>query len=369
MRLLPFLALTSLVLVSCAPEASTPPEEAPIRGLITEEVRATEETLVQRYPSVLEPADITALSFKVSGKLRDIDLQVGQAVKADALLAELDDAAYRNDVDDKKAALDEAVALLEREEDTLSRQQTLFERNVVSRVTVTDAETDVRSRRAQVTQAEKALATAQEDFEDTKLYAPYAGLINSVEVDSFQTVAVGDPVVSIYDPGDFEVSFSVNFDTVNRLVVGTRATVRLADDPTTALNAVVSELGERADTVSSFPVVIRLTDTVPFLKAGMAVEVALEFPLPANSGFLIPLSAAINEGQIPPHKPGEPVPVSVFVFDPNSSSVRRREVIMAGIRENKLVVIEGLAAGEQIAIAGVSFLRDGMQVKLAERKF
>ena len=41
-----------------------------------------------------------------------------------------------------------------------------------------------------------------------------------------------------------------------------------------------------------------------------------------------------------------------------------RVVMINGISENSLLVVEGLEVGERVAIAGVSFLRDGQKVKL-----
>ena len=67
-------------------------------------------------------------------------------------------------------------------------------------------------------------------------------------------------MVSLYAPDAFEISIGVNFDTVFQLVFGTQATIRLADLPDVTLAAVVSELGSRADAVSSFPVVLRLKE-------------------------------------------------------------------------------------------------------------
>ncbi|MEM8551213.1 MAG: efflux RND transporter periplasmic adaptor subunit [Pseudomonadota bacterium] len=366
-KLMFVLALTLGMVTACTPEGEPAAEVEPVRGLITQEIVASEETLVRRYPGVLEPSEITPLSFKVAGKLTTVDLQVGEEVAEGALLAQLDATSYQNTVEERRASLDEARALLEQDQNTLRRQEQLFERNVVSRVAVENAETDVRSRRAQLTQAERSLSTAEEDLADTKLFAPYPGLINAVEAESFQTISAGTTIVSIYQADAFEVSFSVNFATASRLVVGTPATVRLADDPSAAFEATVTELGERADTVSSFPVVVTLLETSDFMKAGMAVEVSLSFSLPEATGFLLPMSAAINEGQIPPHSPGDRVPVDVYVFDPATSTVVRRTVVMGGIRENQLVVVEGLSEGERVATAGVSFLRDGMNVTLVQR--
>jgi hypothetical protein len=54
----------------------------------------------------------------------------------------------------------------------------------------------------------------------------------------------------------------------------------------------------------------------------------------------------------------------VFVFDGASSTVNRRKVTIGGVRDNRMVVTEGLVAGDMIASAGVSYLFDGEKVKL-----
>lgn len=356
------------VLVACSPQdAETPPKEPPVRGLLTLKIDEISESTERKYPGVLEPSEITSLSFEVGGKLGVVDLAVGQRVVTGELLAVLDDTQFIVSIENAEASVAEAEALLKQAQDDLGRQEILFERGVVSKVTVDDASTDVQTRQAQLVQAQKSLNAAEEDLEDTKIVAPFDGIINSVDADSFATVASGAVITSIYDATSYEVSFSVNFDVVAQLVVGTPATVRLADDPSVTLKAVVNEIGERADTVSSFPVIVELRETHQLIRAGMAVEVSFEFALPADQGFLIPITAAINEGQIPEDAgPGSVVPLPVYVFDSDTGTVKRREVLMAGIRENKLLIIEGLQPGERIAIAGVSFLREGMKVNLLE---
>ncbi|MEO1207752.1 MAG: efflux RND transporter periplasmic adaptor subunit [Pseudomonadota bacterium] len=342
---------------------------APVRGLITTVVKSAEATTRRRYPGVLEPTEITSLSFEVAGKLEEFNLQVGQRVKKNDVLAQLDSTQFKADVESKSASVADAKARLKQDEDRLQRFQKLVSTGAATRVSVDDAATDVRSRQATLTQAERALDNAQKDLTKTKLYAPFDGIINSVDAQSFQTIAVGSQITSVYQATEYEVSFSVNFAAVSRLVVGTPAVVRLADDPSVKLRAVVSELGERADTVSSFPVVVQLKEVHPLIRAGMAVEVRLDFKLPTDAGFLIPVKAAITDRELDQDRggPTEPKPIDLFVFDPDTSSVKRRTVTMAGIRENQFLVIDGLTPGERVASAGVTFLRDGMRVKLLER--
>ncbi|MEM6679552.1 MAG: efflux RND transporter periplasmic adaptor subunit, partial [Pseudomonadota bacterium] len=304
---------------------------------------------------------------KVGGKLGRMTLDVGQQVAGTTELARLESDQFITTIENRAARVEELQATLAQAEEDLARSQQLLDRGAGTRVTRDNDRTTVRETRAQLTQAEKDLAGAKEDLTDTVMTMPFDGIISAVEVDSFATVSAGEAVVSVYEATDYEVSFSVSFDVVSRLIVGSQATVRLADDPSIALPAVVSELGERADTVSSFPVVVSLTETVPVIKSGMAVEVAFEFEVPEAGGYLLPVSAAIPEGQIPERRtPEEPAPVPVYVYDPETSTVQRRIVTFAGMRDNQLLVIGGLEPGERVASKGVSYLREGMEVRLLE---
>ncbi|MEL7346202.1 MAG: efflux RND transporter periplasmic adaptor subunit [Pseudomonadota bacterium] len=353
----------------CIPEEKEEPVPPPIRGLVTVTVEETSDTTVRRYPGVMEPGEVNVLSFEVSGRLQKIDLSVGQRITDGQTLATLDSAQFRTTVENREAAIDQTKATLAQAEDDLARSETLFASGTVTKVRRDEDLTEVRELEAQLRQNQQDLAEAQEDLEDTVLTAPFDGIISAVEVDSFATVSSGETILTIYEEDDFEVDFSVSFDVASRLVVGTPASVRLADDPTIVLGAVVTELGERADTVSSFPVTVTLEETHPIIKSGMSVEVAFEFEVPADQGFLIPITAAIPEGQIPPGSgPDAITPLPVYVYDPATSTVTRRIVTMAGLRGNQLLIIEGLEPGERVATKGVAFLREGMEVKLIENE-
>ena len=76
-----------------------------------------------------------------------------------------------------------------------------------------------------------------------------------------------------------------------------------------------------------------------------------------QAGFLVPLTA-IAPGD-------EQAKGYVFVFDPEARAVRRTAVSPGqGVMENLVAVASGVKAGDVVASAGVSFLRDGQTVKL-----
>lgn len=363
-----FALLMSVLVALSACKEEEQAGEPPIRGLKTHLVEEARETTVRRFPAVLEPTTLNTLSFEVAGKLESVMLEVGQRVAQNQILLELDTTSFQIQLDNAQAGIRAAEAALKNATDNLARQEKLFEQGTTTKVVLDNAKTEAVASEVRLEQAIKARDSARETLEKSSITSPVDGIINSVEAVSFSTVAPGAPMVSLYSPDEFEVSFSVNFDTASQLVVGTPASVRLADVPSLSLEAVVSELGARADTVSSFPVVLSLKKTDPVLKAGMAVEASIELPLPADRGFTLPLSAILKKGQIglQPDRPDGPGVARVYVYDPDTETVAEREVGIGGIRENAVIVVEGLELGERVASAGVSFLRDGMQVKLLD---
>ena len=85
------LPLIALILVGCErPDTSDEVAVAPVRGLKTFLIEEQQKTSVRRYPSVLQPSEITPLSFEIAGKLGENKLQVGQRVEAGEILVALD---------------------------------------------------------------------------------------------------------------------------------------------------------------------------------------------------------------------------------------------------------------------------------------
>ncbi|QFT75746.1 efflux RND transporter periplasmic adaptor subunit [Ruegeria sp. THAF33] len=339
-----------------------------VRGLKTHLIQDTKDSTVRRFPAVLEPTSLNTLSFEVAGKLQAVDLEVGQRVEAGQPLISLDTTAFQIQLDNAIAGVLAAQATRDNAADNLTRQQNLFARGSTTKVARDNAQAEAISSEARLEQAKKSRDSAQENLSKTSIISPIDGVINAVDAVSFSTVSPGVPMVSLYAPDAFEISFSVNFETATQLVVGTPATIRLADLPDVSLNAVVTELGARADAVSSFPVVLSLQDNDPILKAGMAVEASIELPLPAAQGFTIPLSAILKKGQIgfSADRPQGPGKAQVFVYDAVTETVLERDVSIGGVRENAVLVVEGLDLGDRVASAGVSFLSDGMKVNLID---
>ena len=362
-----FAGFVLLGLAAGCTDSGAPPENAepPVRGLKTVLIKESEHTTVRRYPSVLQPAEVTTLSFEVPGRLKAVNLNVGQRVEAGDVIAGIDTMSLQLQLESAQAALRQAESSTRNAGEDFERKEELFKKGVTTKAAADQARTAMEMSAAQVVQARKQVETAESNLGKAVLRAPFAGIINTVQVESFANVAQGALVATLYAADTFEAAFSVSFEIVNQLTVGKKSVVRLADNPGIALPAHVSELGSRADTVSSFPVVVTLEEVDPSMKAGMAFEITLEFPVPRGQGFILPLTVLPFEGRIKARSDqSEPSSVEIFVFDPPTGTVRRRAIRVGGVRENALIAVDGLQPGDRVASAGVSFLREGQKVKL-----
>ena len=81
-----------------------------VRGLKVHEIVDVERAQTRRFPGVLEPANLTVLSFEIGGRLGEFSLSVGQRVSANDVLAALDPETLDLQVQTAEAAVTQAEA-------------------------------------------------------------------------------------------------------------------------------------------------------------------------------------------------------------------------------------------------------------------
>lgn len=362
------MSLLALVIIACSNETPEAVETPVIRGMKGFRVSVAANSEVRRYPSVVEPATESKLSFEVGGKLNAIGLQVGQRVKEGQLLAEIDPVSLSLKAQQAKAALDEANAAYNNAKLDYDRKQPLLAKKYVTQSDYDSAKNKLNSAQAQVEQAQKQWDIAKEDLSKSQLLSPFDGVISSIDVKDYAQVSPGQTILGLYSENAYETSFSVPAIIVNSLNVGDKAEVEFSDLPGRAYNAHIKELGSRAAQVSAFPVVVMLDEAPQGLRAGMAAQVSLHIALGSGEGYLVPLSCfyfgVSHARQLGPENYRETSKGFVYLYDPESSTVRQKEVMIFGVRGNMVMVRQGLNEGDIIASAGVSYLHDGQRVKL-----
>ena len=183
--------LFCLLLSACQQVADENSQSEPIvRGLKTVVVEDQEKSTVRRFPSVLQPAEVTTLSFEIGGKLGSVDLKVVQVVEKDQLLASIDPKSLEIQVESSQAAVAQAEATAQNAIANLERQKELFDKKVTTRSKLDEAQTAANTSAASLQQSKKQLENAKENLDKSELRSTIDGIVNSVLVESFSVVGV-----------------------------------------------------------------------------------------------------------------------------------------------------------------------------------
>lgn len=349
-----------------------PPPELPPRAIMWERVSGAAAGEQRVISGIVTAVSDTKLAFEVGGIVETVEVNLGDRVEGERVLARLDPEPFELTVSDAEAGLAEARAKRESANADYERTKELFDADVASRQELDRDRARRESRTSQVDAAEARLNLAKRDLRRSVLRAPFSGSISVREIDPAMKVASGQVVIEM-DSGESGMRVEVRMPEtlVARVHQGDEVQVGFpsvgrgaaAVDPIT-YPAVVTEVGTRASTGNAFPVRADLRDTPADLRPGMTAEVTFEFARQQGSilnveGLLVPIAAALIEGDDQ---------VSVFVYDSATSTVNKRMIQTGGVRDNEIAVLEGLEPGEIIATAGVTFLREGQKVTLLDEE-
>ncbi len=124
----------------------------------------------------------------------------------------------------------------------------------------------------------------------------------------------------------------------------------------------VSEVAYASGDAPSYPVVIRIAESTPTIRPGMAASIRFTFNDGTEDGELLltPIES-VTEG---------PETKFVYLLTPSDSSANyvahKRPVTIGALHDNGFEVTSGLQSGDKVATAGLKQLLDGMEVRLLE---
>lgn len=342
------LALTVLVLAAplltgCgrpeAGEAAAGP--APVVVTVAEAVPAPGASLVRGTGTVAYKRELP-LSFKVSGRIAAISVDVADSVRKGARLALLDQ-------EEVSAQLREAEAAVTRAQQDLDRLEPLLEKGFVELSRIETARTSLQAAKAR----RDAVAFNRSLSEIT---APADGVVLSRPVEPGEIVPAGAPVLTLGDRGSgLIVRVGLADRDIGRIAPGNAAEVLLDGR---SLPATVDRIAAKSSPGTGVFDVELALDAVPErLASGRIVGVRIVPVAGADAGLLAIPSSAILEGF--------GMEATVYVLDPETGRVSRRMLTVAGLDGPFTLIAGGLAPGEQVATTGAAYLRPGDPVTVA----
>jgi len=345
-------------------------EKSPIPVTVrVAESHKTEEGL--RYSANVEPYTVVTVAFKVPGYVEDIlqvrgadgrmrNVQDGDTVTKDTVLARLRQTEFKDRVDQAKAHLAEAAAERYKAKQDFDRASALFQTQ-----SLTKPDFDTASARNDAAQARQdaAQATLQQtdlDQHDSLLRAPSDGVLlkRSIEVGSL--VGAGAPGFVLADTTSVKVVFGVPDVMVAHARLGMPLSLTTEAMPDTSIVGRVTRIAPAADSQTRlFDVELAVPNPHGRLKVGMIASLSVPPSKPQPTPLVVPLTSIV-------HPKDDPAGYAVYVIDEHDgrSCARLRKVEVGEVYGNLIAVSRGIQQGERVVSSGTMLLTDGASVRL-----
>jgi RND family efflux transporter MFP subunit len=295
------------------------------------------------------------ISFRVSGRIVERLVDVGDHVTPDQVLARVDGKEQRIGLDTANAALASAQAQLQQNEATFRRQKTLITSNATSQSSLDAAQENLSVAQAAVASATAQVGQAQEQLGYADLRAGVAGTIVSRSAEAGQVVQAGQTVVSIAQDGPRDAVFDVYEALVDRSPAAPTIGITLIADPKVTTTGTVREVSPIVDAKKgTIRVKIGLKDTPPGMSLGTAVRghagqtPQKRFVLPASALFLWQ---------------GKP---AVWTVTADTRQAEPHTVTLDRYTTGSIVLIDGIRDGDIVVTKGGQLLRPGQTVETVE---
>ncbi len=321
----------------------------------------------RKFPGTAKATQEIDLSFRVSGPLITLPVNIGDEVSIGDVVARIDPRDYEVRLRSAQGELNESMAIVKRAEADYKRIKSIFETDpgAVSQVAVDNALQVRDSGRAKVDALRASVATTKDQLSYTHLKAPFDGIVVNKYVENFQDVRAKQAVVRIIDDSHIEMIISIPESLISLVPQARNLEVIFDAFPDRKIPAEIKEIGKEASkTTRTYPVtlIMQQPDDINILPgmAGKATGEASEDAGLLPEGKSVPINAIFSPDDIDK--------TYVWIIDEDSKQVSKQEVTTGRLINTGIMITDGLETGVWIAIAGVHYLREGMEVRILEEK-
>ena len=335
-----------IILAACSPAVEEVQQEV-IRPAKLIEITSTSNVQTLRSPAIIQASQSSDLTFQVGGEITSLSVVEGQEVRKGAIIARLNQRAYRNEVSQAKTAFDAAKVEYDRAERLLAG-------NAISR-------SIYEQRKSQLDVARAQLDTANKAIEDTILRSPFSGVIATKHAKKFQNVQPLEKIVTLQTTGaaEAEVQIPSSMIAQSGRFNFTDTSVFLDTAPDQKIPASFLSIATQADPATrTYAVKYGFTPPesltiLPGMTATVQVTATIQDEGASAEQIRVPLGAILSEGEAQ----------FIWVVDKETMTVSRREISVGPTIGESLVVETGLQAGETIVGAGASYLNEGQKIR------
>ena len=316
------------------------------------------------YPATIKGIQDVEVRPKVSGFITKVFVHEGQTVSAGQALFSIDSETYQAAVRQCQAAVNTAKAQMNTAKLTYQNNKKLYDSKIIGEYELSTAANGYATAKAQVAQAEAALASAREQLAWCTVTSPSAGVVGSLPFKVGALVsASGQALTTVSNISTMEVFFSLS-ETQLLGMSKTSGSVQaaIASFPAVKLQLadgtiynhpgkVVKVSGVIDSSTGSVSLIAHFANPEKLLKSGGAGYIVV--PNDNNNAIVIPQEACSQ------------VQDKVFVYVvTKDNKVKYSEIKVNPQDDGKnYIVTSGLHVGDRIVLKGITKLTDGQQIK------
>lgn len=359
-------ALVALTAAGCSPESKSQPPGGSQAGrgqgrgplAFPVEVAPVESRSVEYTVSAVgsvEAFEIVQVTARVPGSVEAVHFREGDAVREGEVLAEIEPERFHLVVEEARAALEKAEAALAEAEGGVSRREAANQKNtgLIPGEELEAWRTRARSARAEVSSRKSSLQLAERNERDARVRAPFAGVIQTRDVQTGQYLQAGALLTTLVRRDPLLLRFEVSESEAGRLSPGMEARFRVRNEDHDH-QARINYVAESANPASRMvPVVAEVIgEAKDRLRPGAFAEVTV----PVGERRDAPV---IPQTAVRPSERG----FLAFVIEGGKSKER---VLGLGLRtaDGLVEVREGLSPAESLVVRGGEALQDGARVRV-----
>jgi len=325
---------------------------APRPPIAVSAAQAEQQSWQERLPAI---GSLTAhlgisLTAEVHGSVREVLFKSGEKVSKGQPLLQLDDAVERATL-----AAAEADMGLSRVE--FERIRTLLNKKLAS-------QSDFDRQSAQLQRNSATVAQLKALLAKKRILAPFGGTLGIRQVDVGDFLNAGAPITTLQDLSMLYADFFLPEQTVPKLAVGQKIQLEVAAWPGQVFAGTLTAISPKVDeTTRTVQVRASLPNPDEKLLPGMFANLQVLLP-EVPQRIVVPETAITyslygNSVYVIVEKAGETAQVE------KERVVERRFIKTGARRGGKVVVLEGLAGGEQVVTSGQLKLDNGARVAIA----
>lgn len=363
------MALALLAVSGCTGGAEPPPP--PVLPVTIHVVTASAPGSAITYSADIKPYTQVDVAFKVSGYVQALlkapgvdgrprDVQSGDRVTTNEVLATVREDTYRQKADEARSRLAVAQASLRDAESNLNRGIKLRGNGIIAESDFDGLRRRYDTSKAEVDGAEAALREADMNLAYCQLRSPIDGIVLARSVEVGTLVAPNTIGFQIADATSMKAVVGVPEQIVGSLVLGEGIAVTASGAPHAEFGGRITRIGSAADPKTRvFDVEVTIPNPDNRLRVGMIAALDLQRGAPAVARLLVPLNAVVRP-------PGETTGYAVYVVEDQATTsiARLRRVDVNDMVGNAVAISQGLAVGDRVVVRGANVVNDGEAVRV-----